>query len=116
MSIQPMNDNILIEIDEETDQIATETGVKLFKPAGACEHVLNTGVVVATGKGRKFASGEVVPTGVQPGDGVLFIKFIAGYTETNKAIQHVVGKNMALIKPGDVLLVYDRKNPVKFTQ
>lgn len=116
MNVKPMNDNILIKLDPEVDQIATESGVKLFKPQGACEHVLNTGEVVATGSGKKFESGKIVPTGVEPGDGVLFIKFVAGYTETNKAIQHVVGKDMAIIKPSDVLLVYDRKNPPKFTQ
>lgn len=116
MDIRPMNDNILIQVDPEANQIATESGVTLYKPDGACEHVLNTGVVLATGPGRKYDSGKIVPTGVEPGDGVLFIKFIATYTETGKSIQHVIGKNKAMIKPGDVLLVYDRKNPPKFTQ
>lgn len=116
MDVRPMGDNILIEVDPEQDQIATESGVKLFKPQGACEHVLNTGVVLATGPGKKYDSGKIVPTGVEPGDGVVFIKFVAGYTETGKAIQHVVGKNKSIIKPNDVLLVYDRKNPPKFTQ
>ena len=115
MNIKPIGDHILIEVDPETDQIATETGVKLYKPQGACEHVLNTGVVLATGPGIKGAKG-IQPTGVEPGDGIVFIKFVATYTETGKSIQHAIGKNRSIIKPNDILLVYDRKHPPKFTQ
>jgi len=114
--IRPLNDNILIQVDAEVDKIATESGVTLYKPQGACEHVLNTGVVLATGAGKKHSSGKIVPTGVAPGDGVLFIKFVASYTETSKAVQHVIGKNKAIIKPNDILLVFDREKPPKFTQ
>lgn len=115
MTLRPLNDNIVIKIDPESNQVMTGSGITLYKPDGACEHVLNTGEVVSTGAGKKCRKGTV-PTGVEPGDGVLFIKFIAGYTETNKAIQHVIGKNLAVIKPKDILLVYDRKHPPKFTQ
>jgi len=116
MSIRPMGDNVLIRVDPETDQIATESGVKLFKPQGAHEHVLATAEVVATGPGKLTKSGVRSPTGVEPGEGIVFVKFVATYTETGKSIQHAIGKGMALIKPNDIFLVYDRKNPPKFTQ
>jgi co-chaperonin GroES (HSP10) len=115
MNVTPLNDNILIQVDPELDKVATESGVTLYKPQGSHEHVLNTGVVLKTGMGKKYDN-KVVPTGVEPGDGVLFITFVAGYTETSKAVQQIVGKDQAIIKPNDILLVYDRKNPLKFTQ
>lgn len=116
MIVHPHGDSILIKLDPQTNVIDTESDVTLYKPDGAHEHVLRTGEVVATGKGRAYKSGRVVPTGVEPGDGVLFIKFAAGFTETGKGIQHVIGKDFAILKPGDILLVYDRKDPLKFTQ
>lgn len=90
----------------------------LFKPETAHEHVLRTGEVVDVGPG-KYVSGdsrERTPLGVSPGDGVVFVKFLATHTETAKGIQKYIGEGLAIIQHTDVMLIYDRADAPEFSQ
>ena len=109
-----MNDCILIALDPESDKVASGL---LFKPEVANEHVLRTAKVVQVGPGKWVGDPAVrSPMEVSPGDGVVFVKFVATHTETAKSIQHVVGKDLAIIHPEDILLVFDHSNPPEFNQ
>lgn len=109
-----MNDCILIALDPEKDKMASGL---LFKPESANEHILRTAKVVQIGPGKWVGDPSVrAPMDVKPGDGVVFIKFVATHTETAKSIQHVVGKELAIIHPEDILLVFDHDNPPEFNQ
>ena len=109
-----LHDNILIKLDPEKETIGSGL---LIKPQNAHEHVLRTAKVVQVGPGR-WAKGAAVriPVGVEVGDGVVFIKFVATHTETAKSIQKAVGLDHAIIKPEDVLLIFDHANPPEINQ
>ena len=108
-----LNDWIHIRLDPDQEKVGD--GV-LYKPDGAYEHVLRTAEVIAVGPGRWCESGEKrVPIDLKPGDGVVFIRFVADGTKTGQAIQAILGKDEALIRSSDVLLVYDRGDAPRFS-
>ena len=114
--LRPMNDNILIKVDEESE--VTAGGI--IKPDDATESIQGTAVVVAVGPGKwtepkkKGVQPKRIPVGVEVGDGVVFIKYLAK-TRTNEQLrQWHLQERQLLIKPGDVLLAYDRDNPPRF--
>jgi co-chaperonin GroES (HSP10) len=112
-----LGDNILVKMDPDADKVA---GGLLFKPEEAYETILRTGEVIAVGPGRHAKRGERdlgtrIPLGVEVGEGVVFNRFIASNTKTAEALhQFVLEKSEALIRPNDILLAYDRKNPISF--
>ena len=109
-----MNDYILVALDPESSMMA---GGLLHKPETANEHILRTARVVQVGPGKWVGDPAVrSPMEVQPGDGVVFIKFVATHTETAKSIQAVVGKDLAIIHPEDILVTFDHDNPPEFNQ
>lgn len=109
-----MNDCILVALDQESDKIVSGL---LFKPDTANEHVFRTAKVVQVGPGKWVGDPAVrAPMAVKPGDGVVFVKFVATHTETAKAIQHVVGKDLAIIHPEDILLAFDHDDHPEFNQ
>jgi co-chaperonin GroES (HSP10) len=92
----------------------------LIKPQTAHEHVLRTGKVLQVGPGKWAKKGEFgvdkrVRTDVEEGDGVLFIKFL-NMTETNKALQVHLGEDEIILRPDDILLVFDHDDPPEFSQ
>ncbi|CAB4131230.1 GroES chaperonin family [uncultured Caudovirales phage] len=109
-----MNDCILVSLDPEKDTMASGL---LIKPESAHEHIFRTAKVIQVGPG-KYVTGKPIrmPVGVVPGDGVVFIKFVATSTETAKSIQKEVGQDQAIIHPDDILLVFDHANPPEFNQ
>lgn len=110
--LKMMNDSILIKLDEDSNK--TVSGI-LYKPDGACEHVLRTAEVLGVGPGKYVAKADVRDKiDLKEGDGVLFIKFVT-YTNTSQEIQQVIGKDKAIIRPADVLLVYNRDDPPQFS-
>jgi len=107
-----MNDRILLRLDPESNKVASGL---LFKPDDAHESILRTGEVIDVGPGRWADKGDQrIPVGVEIGEGVLFIKFVATSTKTAESLQAHLAKDEALITPNDVLLVYDRKDPPRF--
>jgi co-chaperonin GroES (HSP10) len=109
-----MRDCILVHLDPEKETIGSGL---LIKPENAHEHVFRTAKVLQVGPGKWVGDPSVrAPMEVQPGDGVVFVKFVATHTETAKSIQRVVGQEQAIIHPEDVLLVFDHANPPAFNQ
>jgi len=107
-----MGDRVLIRLDPESDK--TMSGL-LFKPDDAHESVLRTGEVIDVGPGRWTEKGDKrIPLGVEIGEGVVFIKFVATNTKTAESLQMHLNEGEALITPNDILLVYDRKEPPRF--
>jgi co-chaperonin GroES (HSP10) len=102
------------------DPDTTKMASGLVRPEGAFDTILRTGVVVAVGPGTVAKKGDryldkTIPTGLEPGDGVVFNRVVASMTKTAEALhQAVLSKDECLIRPNDVMLVYDRKEPVRF--
>ena len=116
MSLRPTGDWIQIQMDEETEDIC---GGLLIKPEIAHEHVLRTAVVTKMGPGKWNKKGTMrIPfdEDLKVGVGIVFVKFHAEYN-TAKDMRQVMGDDrMAQIKETAVLLVYDRDDPVEFSQ
>ena len=109
-----MRDCILVALDPEPN--TTVSGL-LFKPEIANEHILRTAKVVQVGPGKWVGCPAVrAPVGVEPGEGVVIIKFVATHTETAKSIQSVIGKELAIIHPEDILLAFDHADHPEFNQ
>lgn len=106
---------VLIKLDPESNK--TQSGI-LYKPDGAHEHVLRTGVVLQVGPGKYLTDDTDArqPMGVEPGDGVLFIKFVATHTETAKSIREYLKEDEALLQLSDIMLVFDHNDPPEFSQ
>ena len=110
-----MGNSVLIQLDPESNKV--DSGI-LYKPDGAMEHVLRTGVVLDVGPGKYLNNDNSLrqPMDVSPGDGVVFVKFVATHTETAKSIQKYVGDDKAILQYSDIMLVYDRADPPVFSQ
>ena len=70
MKLRPLQDRILVERSEETEQV--RGGIVI--PDSAKEKP-QRGVVVAVGDGKRLDSGEVVALTVKEGDAILFGKY-----------------------------------------
>lgn len=101
MTVRPINDSVIIKLDVEDEK--TKGG--LYKPQGANEHVFRTGVVQSVGPGEISKKGKHLPVGVEPGDRVLFIRFVATHTETAKSVRQIIGEEEALIHGQDILAI-----------
>ncbi len=95
--IQPLNDWILVEMDP----IETVIG-SIIVPEGV-DHRKAT--VLATGPGKELKNGVRQPTDVEVGDRVVFNR-AHGEHGTGKAIRSELGGGKLLIKPADILFVY----------
>ena len=107
-----MGDNILVRLDEDSE--LTSSGI-IVRPTDAMETIFRTGEVVAVGPGRRSKKGDnLVPVGVEVGEGVVLNRFVVTNTKTAEALhQFILETDEGLIKGSDILLLYDRKNPVK---
>jgi len=113
MNVRPLNDSIVIKIDPQSEK--TVSGL-LYKPADAYEHTFATAEVLAVGPGKWIKdTDKKTPMHIEKGDGVIFVLFLKE-TASNKAIQHTLGKDVLIIHPNDVCLVYDRNNPPEVSQ
>jgi chaperonin GroES len=98
MILEPIGDNIVIELpQEETKENKTQSGILLPKKTEA-EARKDIAKVVAVGSGRILNNGEVLPPVVKAGDMVLFNKY-AG------TLLSLDGKNYLLIKECDLLAI-----------
>lgn len=103
--VKPLNDNVLVELEPLNETVDGISGVTLYKPAEASEHVFRIAKVVDVGPGKwnkKHTSR--LPMDAKVGMRILFIKFVATHTEQAKQVQReVLGKDFALIKDNDIL-------------
>ena len=98
MILEPIGDNIVIELpQEEAKENKTQSGILLPKKTEA-EARKDIAKVVAVGSGRILNNGEVLPPVVKAGDMVLFNKY-AG------TLLSLDGKNYLLIKECDLLAI-----------
>ena len=98
MILEPIGDNIVIELpQEENKENKTQSGILLPKKTEA-EARKDIAKVVAVGSGRILNNGEVLPPVVKAGDMVLFNKY-AG------TLLSLDGKNYLLIKECDLLAI-----------
>lgn len=78
MRLEPLGDNIIIELDEikKSKEKKLESG--LIIPAANVsdqEARQDMATVVAVGEGRMINNGKIIPLRVKPGDRVLFNKY-----------------------------------------
>lgn len=98
MIIEPIGDNILIELPvEESKENKTQSGILLPKKSEA-EARKDIATVVAVGTGRILNDGSSLKPIVKPGDKVLFNKF-AG------TILSLGNKNYLLVRECDLLAI-----------
>jgi chaperonin GroES len=98
MIIEPIGDNILIELpEEESKENKTASGIVLPKKTEA-EARKDIATVVAVGTGRILNDGSSLKPVVKPGDRVLFNKY-AG------TILSLDGKNYLLLRECDLLAI-----------
>lgn len=98
MIIEPIGDNILIELPvEESRENVTQSGIVLPKKTEA-EARKDVAQVVAVGAGRVLIDGTVLPPRVQPGDTVVFNKYAGTMLQLD-------GHNYLLVKECDLLAI-----------
>jgi chaperonin GroES len=103
MIIEPIGDNILIEVpQEESKENITSSGIVLPKKT-ECEARKDIAIVVAVGTGRILNNGESLKPVVKPGDKVIFNKY-AG------TILSLDGKDYLLLKECDLLAILRDEN------
>lgn len=74
MILQPINDNIVIELPEVESEQKTKSGIML--PSNGQGPIKpDRGSVVAVGEGRITADGKLIKLNVQAGDYVIFNRF-----------------------------------------
>jgi len=98
MNIQnviPVRDYVLIELDEDPETLATNSGVVIASQVMA-DAVVCEGVVVKTGEGRMASNGECTPSPVEAGDRVKFKDYAGNDVKID-------GKAYSLVKMVDIL-------------
>lgn len=73
ITLQPINDNIIIRLPEVEKEIKSKTGI--FLGTNSAQAKQDQGIVVAVGQGRLTANGDLIPLSVKEGQTVIFNKF-----------------------------------------
>ena len=125
MNIQPLSNNVLVELLKE-DQKTTKSGIVL--PDNVEKKEQTKGMVVSVGQGKVNDKGERTPMSVKVGDKVLFSKPWSddkkieeeddaaggeGQTWATPLIQAVVGEGVSQQALGSLRT---RRWPVRYTQ
>lgn len=92
IGIQPLEDRIVLEVSEETQQSAGG----IFIPDSAKEKPQQA-TVVAVGEG-KYESGQLIPMAVSVGQQVLFSKYAGSDVKLN-------GKEYKIVRQSDLLAI-----------
>ena len=95
MNIRPLHDRVILKrMEEET---TSPGGIVI--PDSAAEKPVR-GEIVATGKGKRLDSGEVIPLDVQVGDKVLFGKYSGTEVKVN-------GEDLLVMREEDIMGVIE---------
>lgn len=98
MILEPIGDNILVELpEEESKENKTQSGILLPKKSES-EARKDIAKVVAVGTGRILNDGSSLKPVVQPGDMVLYNKYAGTIVTLN-------GHNYLLLKECDLLAI-----------
>lgn len=98
MILEPIGDNILIELPkEESKENKTQSGILLPKKSES-EARKDIAKVVAVGSGRLLNDGTLMPPSVKAGDMVLYNKYAGTMVTLN-------GNDYLLVKECDLLAI-----------
>lgn len=97
MMLEPINDNIIVEVEDNSKEKVTSSGI--FIPKGVDNQKQDRGIVKAVGRGRFLANGNVIPPSVKEGDIIIFNRFagVQVNSEDNK-IYLIIKENDILAK------------------
>jgi chaperonin GroES len=95
MNIRPLQDRVILKRMEEE---ATSAG-GIVIPDSAAEKP-SRGEIVATGKGKRLESGDIVPLDVKVGDTVLFGKYSGTEVKVN-------GDDLLVMREEDIMGVLE---------
>lgn len=98
-----MGPRILVRADKPPEM--SSSGL-IVMPNGAMEHALNTGTILAFGTRIIKETGDKVPLDeLEVGLKCLFVRFLAKM-DSNQRVQHTLGKDVIVLQPSDIMLVY----------
>ena len=101
MRLEPLGDNIIIELDEIKKSKEKKLDSGLIIPAANVsdqEARQDMATVVAVGEGRMINSGKIIPLRVKPGDRVLFNKYAGTQVVKDE-------KTFLILKECDILAI-----------
>jgi co-chaperonin GroES (HSP10) len=93
---------LLVELEPESEHFKEASS--LVRPETVHETAIGFGKVLMLGTGVETKNGIAPIEGVEEGDRVAFIKFLA-QTETNKALSHSLDEDQLIIELKDVVVV-----------
>ena len=101
MKLQPLEDQVLVELDDATETFA---GSVLVKPVTAKrDGVMIIGTVLAVGPGKRTDAGVRIEPAVQVGDRVVVPKWVGHAWEGENV--RTMGKEQRLMPVGELLAV-----------
>ena len=105
--VRPLHDQILVYLEPDASKFSSAPS--LVKPDTVkADHVFRFGRVVRVGPGVWSKKGtNRKPVNVEAGTRVMFIKFVATNTKTAESVQHILGKDFALLRSKDLLFEID---------
>lgn len=97
MIFEPINDNILVRIEDNAKESQTDSGIYIPKAVNASVKQ-DRGVIISVGQGRYLPNGErIVPT-VHAGEVVLFNKFAGAEIKDGEQVFLIIKENDILAK------------------
>ena len=103
--VRPLQDRILVQFDPAEDR-EREIVPGVLAPARAVDDIHQWGTVIATGLGGWSKKGKRIPPQVQPGDRVLYIRYLKE-THTGQSLRAAscIGDDQFMIHEGDILAI-----------
>lgn len=99
MSLRPLSDWVLVDLDPVPGENASPGGIILPHPA-----LIRTGVAKRVGPGRLYADGVYKRTDLRVGERVVFLAAVLD-TKQGHQLAGMLGENEALVRESDVLFV-----------
>lgn len=104
MSLRPLNDWVLVDIDPAPGE-ASVGGIVLAHPP-----LVRKGTVRSVGPGRLFVDGVYRGTELKEGDRVAFLAAVLD-TKQGHTLKHALDENQVLIRESDVLFLIEEGDP-----
>lgn len=98
MTLQPIGDNLILEIELKSKEEKTKGGLIVLNSGTEQSLRDDIGKVVAIGEGRVLNNGQLLPPSVKVGQRVIFNKFAGTELEDNN-------KKYLIVKETDILAV-----------
>lgn len=98
MTLTPVGDNIILELEQEKKEKTTASGIYVGKPVSEQSARKDIAVVKAVGEGRRLTNGTLIPPGVKANDKILYNKYAGTEIVLNE-------NKYLIIKETDILAV-----------